>query len=336
MHIKKPYLLLLIICALALIGELYLRYSVYRSPSIDIESPDEKLVYELNPKHSQINSFGMRQKDFSKKDIQNHLVIACIGDSHTFCAQIKYSRDAYPQKIEYYLNELYGVDKARVLNFGIPGYNTAQELELLKSKVLGFKPDLVILQITINDTHICNYIQPENRFLNHMIHKSELFAFILKKILYNKYLKLWRVVEKKWPDLLIYQDGLIGAAQDSTERDPLHMGHPPRDPRLVPVRYHYMLGEENWKMHIKEFAQICRDHGIRVIATGFIEKWQQEYLLRSGFKVYSFDEMFGGISKITYAYDPRHTYTHFNEEGYDIIGHKLADYIYKSENYVKK
>jgi hypothetical protein len=43
--------------------------------------------------------------------------------------------------------------RAEVLNFGVNGYNTGQEVEVLRDTGLGFDPDLILLQYSLNDTH---------------------------------------------------------------------------------------------------------------------------------------------------------------------------------------
>ena len=38
-----------------------------------------------------------------------------------------------------------------VLNFGVSGYNTQQEVETLREKGLRYSPDLVVLAVCVND-----------------------------------------------------------------------------------------------------------------------------------------------------------------------------------------
>ena len=331
---KNIFILIASVLVVFLSSELYLRYLYSKNPpSLYMPSSNDKLVYELNPACPQINSFGMRQDSFNKKDLSNSYIIAAIGDSHTFCSFVKDWHNAYPQRLEHYLNGLCNDTKIRVLNFGVPGYNTAQELELFKSKVMQFHPNLIILQITINDTHVCNHIHPENKFLNHLIYRSRVLVFSWTKFLYSKISRrfFYTWFAKHFPDSLLFQEGLVGTMDSNIMKEtPEHLGHPARTKDRVPLRYHYMLGEENWKKHISDFAKITRAHGISIIATGFIENWQRVFLLDNGFKIYTFDEMFGTINKNIYGYDPLRTYTHFNEKGCDVIGNKLADIIFNA------
>jgi hypothetical protein len=124
-------------------------------------------------------------------------------------------------------------------------------------------------------------------------------------------------------------EGLVGT-MDSNIKGELseHRGHPARTEDRVPLRYHYMLGKKNWEKHIFEFAEIAKVHNVPVLATGFIEDWQRVVLLKNGFKIYTFNEIFGEIDKNIYQYDPLKTWTHFNEKGCDVIGKRLADVIF--------
>lgn len=326
-------ILIISVILVCLVGELYLRLLDFNKPLkfYLIPSVNEKLVYELDPRSSEINSFGMRQDNFREEDLSDAYVIAAIGDSHTYSLGVNDWYNSYPKKLEHYLDTLSNGRKVRVLNFGVSGYNTAQELEVFKSKALQFHPDLVVLQITINDTHVCNLIQPKYKFINQLIYKSKLLVFCWKKFLYSdisiKYLYNW--FEKYLPDSLFFQEGLVGTRDSNIKGElPAHLNHPARTKDRVPLRYHYMLGEENWKKHIYDFVKIARIHNIPIIATGFIENWQRAVLLSEGIKIYTFDEIFGVIDENKYGYIPSRTGTHFNEAGCDVIGKNLAGFIF--------
>src|SRR5207247_10462333 len=121
------------------------------------------LVYELNRDYKGVNSFGMRDKEIDTNAIRDLYKIAILGDSHTYSINVKNIEETFPYHVEEHVNKNIGQKIVKILNFGVPGYNNAQELEVLKSKVLNFQPQLVILQYHINDTHVCNYIQPHDK-----------------------------------------------------------------------------------------------------------------------------------------------------------------------------
>ena len=96
-----------------------------------------------------INAQGMRENQgYAIPKPKNVVRLAVIGDSVTF----GWGADAngsYPKILERKLQEFTRRSDANknveVMNFGVPGYNGEQKLELLKEKVLAYNPDLVIM-----------------------------------------------------------------------------------------------------------------------------------------------------------------------------------------------
>src|SRR4029453_15385752 len=152
-----------------------------------------------------------------------------------------------------------------------------------------------------------------------------------KNILYSSFGKalLLDWVGKKVPDALLFQEGLVGTLKGADTEVPAHRAHPARTRDRVPRRYHYMLGEENWRMHMQSFPRLCRQQGIVLLATGFIEDKEKELFLKEGFDVYSFYEIFEGKDMLAYGYNPDDTTSHFNAQGCFMVGKVLAEYIQK-------
>ncbi len=100
-----------------------------------------------------INSQGMRDRERALEKPPKTLRIAVLGDSYTEAMQVPMER-AFWAVAE---RELSGCGSLRgrrveVLNFGVSGYGTAQELLTLRHKVWRFDPDLVLLAfLTGND-----------------------------------------------------------------------------------------------------------------------------------------------------------------------------------------
>jgi hypothetical protein len=318
-------------------GEILTRLFKDESPPRVVASENQMLVYELNKNYAGINSFGMRDEEFNIDSIRGLYNIAVIGDSHAYSTRVKKRDETFPSQLEEYLNQNIGQRVVKVLNFGVPGYNTAQELEILKTKVLMFEPRIIILQYCINDTHVCNYIQPEDKKLNSLIHKSQFLVMLWKNILYSSLGKAFLLdwIGKKFPDALLFQEGLVGTLGGADTEVPARRAHPARTRDRVPRRYHYMLGEENWKMHLQSFARLCKQQGIFLLATGFIEDKEKGLFLKEGFDVYSFYEIFKEKDMLAYGYNPDDTTSHFNTQGCYMIGKALADYIQKYYTIVK-
>ena len=117
------------------------------------KSENPVLFYELRPGFSSekysINSMGFRDHEYSVEKDPDTFRIVVLGDSiiwghglsleHTFAKQLN--------------NLLNGVvkQKIEVLNFGVSGYSTQQEVELYRIKASRFEPDLVIVGYCLND-----------------------------------------------------------------------------------------------------------------------------------------------------------------------------------------
>ncbi len=94
-----------------------------------------------------INRYGMRDdREISREKPSGVYRIAVLGDSFAEAFQVDV-RDAFWRILENKLNACAAFDgkKVEVLNFGVAGYATAQELLTLRSRVWGFHPDMVLL-----------------------------------------------------------------------------------------------------------------------------------------------------------------------------------------------
>lgn len=329
-NIRQIFIILTIsVIGCFVVGEIFIRFFKKNDIAMVVASTNPKLVYELNKSYQGVNTLRMRDKDFRAEDLDGRYLIAVIGDSHSYAIKVENVEDAFPARIEQYLGHSMPEVNAKILNFGVPGYNTAQELEVLQAKALAFNPRLVILQYHMNDTHLSNYMQPKYKTLNRLIHQSKFLVWFWKRVLYSsfgeKYLYDW--IGHRFPDALLYEEGLVGTLKSGANEVPARKRHPPRTQDRAPQAYHYMLGEDNWRKHIHLFAQICQKHNIPVLATGIIGEDERAVFLKEGFAVYSFDEIFQDKDTKDYGYNYNNTADHFDARGNDVIGKALADYI---------
>jgi lysophospholipase L1-like esterase len=117
------------------------------------------LLYELVPHSTRvfsgvkmsINAYGMRDKAYSLQKPNDTFRIAVLGDSITQGNAIRYN-ETYATRLEEMLNadENIGYD-VEVLNFGVIGYSFSQYIELYRTKVKQFEPDLVLVGQCVND-----------------------------------------------------------------------------------------------------------------------------------------------------------------------------------------
>lgn len=122
-------------------------------------SQDPALGWEPIPGSSQphiaINSSGFRGKEYSRTVKPGVVRIAFLGDSETFGYSLK-KEHTLPGCLERSLNSFSKEKRYEVLNFGVPGYNTAQEFALLEKKAIHFNPSIVVMYYVFNDPMIAN------------------------------------------------------------------------------------------------------------------------------------------------------------------------------------
>jgi len=102
---------------------------------------------------SKINSHGFRDRERALNKPAGVYRIAVLGDSGTEARQVDMDK-TYTSLTEKELNRrhCFGEGEVEVLNFGVPGYGTGQELLLLRDRVWKFSPDMIVLQVfTGND-----------------------------------------------------------------------------------------------------------------------------------------------------------------------------------------
>ncbi|MEM5829489.1 MAG: SGNH/GDSL hydrolase family protein [Candidatus Aenigmatarchaeota archaeon] len=103
-----------------------------------------------SPVYIKINSYGFRDKEYPLIKPPNACRIIAIGDSHTFGLGVNLE-DSYPKVLERLLNERNDGKNYEVLNFGVPGYDIIEKIEVLRSKALNFSPNIIIFQYTGDD-----------------------------------------------------------------------------------------------------------------------------------------------------------------------------------------
>ena len=102
---------------------------------------------------TRINRHGFRGADWSTVPDEGSVRIALLGDSQTYARRLN-DEETPDARLAHHLSEQFPGVPFDVLNFGVGGYNCEQEYELLRGRVLEFKPDLVVLNYVSNDPQI--------------------------------------------------------------------------------------------------------------------------------------------------------------------------------------
>jgi hypothetical protein len=102
-----------------------------------------------------INSEGLRDREHAKAKLAGTVRIAVLGDSFSEAMHVPIEQTFW-SLLERKLQECnaFPGKQVEVINFGVSGYGTAQELMTLRQKVWAYSPDLVVLAFTTyNDVY---------------------------------------------------------------------------------------------------------------------------------------------------------------------------------------
>lgn len=159
---RRKLLLILfgVIFGLALV-EIGLRLIGFSYPEFYVT--DARRGYSLRPKmegwyrkegeaYVRINSDGLRDREHTKVKPPKTFRVAVLGDSFVEALQVSFD-ESFCHILEQQLRScpvMAGRD-VEVINFGVSGYGTAQELITLRNQVWQYSPDLVLLTVTTNN-----------------------------------------------------------------------------------------------------------------------------------------------------------------------------------------
>jgi lysophospholipase L1-like esterase len=112
-------------------------------PNVEAQTPGQTTTVR-------VNNLGFRGKDISPEKPAGTFRIAVIGDSIAFGRP--YADEAiFPALLEDMLNEAMPERRFEVVNAALSGRDTWEEAAVLERQVLPLDPDVVILQICLND-----------------------------------------------------------------------------------------------------------------------------------------------------------------------------------------
>ncbi len=100
-----------------------------------------------------VNAQGFRGPVVEQPKPPGVFRIACLGDSQTFGHGVA-DGESWPENLAAALHEELPAQRIEVLNCGVGGYETEEELALYEKRVSAFTPDLVLLGFFLNDTAV--------------------------------------------------------------------------------------------------------------------------------------------------------------------------------------
>jgi hypothetical protein len=144
-----------------IVSEIALRIAGYSYP--EFYSLDQSRGYALRPQiegwyrkegeaYVRTNSDGLRDQEHSLTKPQGTLRIAVLGDSYPEALSVSMEEAFWSVMAGKLLEcEAFAGKRIEVINFGVSGYGTAQELLTLREEVWKYSPDLVLLAVTTNN-----------------------------------------------------------------------------------------------------------------------------------------------------------------------------------------
>jgi len=159
--LAKLLLVLLGVLVGCIVAEIALRVAGYSYP--EFYTRDEVRGSALLPgaegwyrtegeAYVRINSDGFRDQEHAIAKPEGTYRIAIVGDSYCEALQVS-TQEAFWAVMGTRLQECdaFAGKRIEVINFGVSGYGTAQELLTLREKVWKYSPDLVLLAVTTNN-----------------------------------------------------------------------------------------------------------------------------------------------------------------------------------------
>ena len=126
-----------------------------------------------------INSGGFRGPEYPVQKAANTFRILMLGDSETLSILLP-EKDSLAAQLQEILNKKSPGKHYEVLNFGVEGYCTLQELELFKTKGIKYNPDLIILNYCLNDPEPGEYYFEKTFLIRHSA-LARYFAYSIRK-----------------------------------------------------------------------------------------------------------------------------------------------------------
>ncbi len=197
-------------------------------------SDSRSLVYELMPDldmdfgHQPLrtNSRGMRDsREYAPGPHPGVVRIVGIGDSGMFGWSVAQDQD-YLAVLETNLSRRAGGPRYEVLNMAVPGYNTFQEYELLRTRGLDLQPDIVVVGWCDNDVYPPFLMFKPKTFDRR--DKSYLYSMLFYRsdpLLAPEILKMNELDRKFMDPALLEFTGPVGAARALNELRDLGKQH---------------------------------------------------------------------------------------------------------------
>jgi len=208
-------------------------------------STNGKLIYEMRrgldrmfgPVRVVSNGAGMRdRREYRKEALAGVIRIIGIGDSGMFGWDVPQD-ETYLARLEESLNAREDLDREyQILNFGVPGYNSQQEVELLAHRAMKYGPDIVVVGWSNNDYDVPFFMYEPRDFSRW--DRSLVFTFLVSRKTFYELIR---------PNVRIY----------------MHFRGKPMDPDILAG-----TGKEGVKRSFQRLQGLARKGGFEVLVFG--------------------------------------------------------------------
>jgi lysophospholipase L1-like esterase len=182
--------------------------------------------------------------------------IACIGDSWTFGMPVG-EAETYPRRLAHWLRKAQPDRHYEVLNFGVLGYSSFQGLQLMKSRVLDFAPDVVVIGFGMNDSSVAGYRDRDVLVRGRQASPADRLRATAKTVAQS--LETYKLIEYAALALRFRPTPLVTHLERSVEADPsASIDYESLDPwtRVSP---------DDFESNIREMVRLADAAGARVV-----------------------------------------------------------------------
>lgn len=134
------------------------RYRLSANPDLGYEPTPGvyytgETLYTYDYRAPETNTLGFRSPEYPRSRAGGTFRIAVVGDSLGIGLWIDKYADTFPGVLQTALTQALGPKNIapEVLNFSVVGYNSLQEVNMVKDYALKFSPDLVLVEYCHND-----------------------------------------------------------------------------------------------------------------------------------------------------------------------------------------
>lgn len=255
------------------------------------------IIFEISLYLTEQYLFFIRRKGGNDKDV---ISIVCVGDSHTFGVGTS-SQYSYPSQLETLLNNN-NLQRFKVFNLGIPGANTAKQIEILKHFLNNKYASIAIVLTGRNNSD--NETQNWKNISKHIKNRS----FYLRSIRIAKQIVDYFLHNQK-------RNMNIDAFPSVNDKNYIN----------------YMT------FYLKEVKDVCQKHNAKIILLSYYNSANnliKDFAAQNGIAYFDFTQDF----KILFTANEKFQYispdkSHMNFRGYKFFAEKLYEYLFLNQKY---